>query len=54
VIVVSVTVVSDDPNQVSKAAEVLARAAAGLALEGINVQVTMGTVQEEEDPDGQR
>jgi hypothetical protein len=46
--VVSLTVVSEDPNAVTRAAEVMARAAAGLALERIMVSLTLGTPDEDE------
>jgi hypothetical protein len=44
--VISVGVVTDDPVHAVKAAEVFARAAAGLVLEGINVSVNMGIPDE--------
>lgn len=50
--VVSATVVTEDGNEAVRAAEVLARAAAGLLLEGIYVQVAMSQSSgEEETPD---
>jgi hypothetical protein len=52
VIVVSCTVVSEKPEEIVKASEVLARAASGLALEGINVSVNIGTVPDEEEGKG--
>ena len=42
VIVVSATVVTDNPEHAARAAEVLARAAAGLVLDGISVNVSLG------------
>ena len=47
--VVSLTVVSDQPEVVARAAEVMGRAAAGLALEGIMVNLSMGTPGDEDD-----
>lgn len=47
--VVSLTVVSDQPEVVARAAEVMGRAAAGLALEGIMVNLSMGTPSAEDD-----
>lgn len=41
-IVISATVVTEDHAAALKAAEVLARAAAGLVLDGIDVSVSMG------------
>ena len=41
VVVVSVSVVIDQSEHIARAAEVLARAAAGLVLEGISVSVSM-------------
>ncbi|HEU4543005.1 MAG TPA: hypothetical protein VFR23_17880 [Jiangellaceae bacterium] len=40
--VISATVVTDDATKAARAAEVLARAAAGLVLDGIDVSVSMG------------
>lgn len=47
--VVSLTVVSASAEQVTRAAEVMARAATGLALEGIMANLSLGTP--EDDPD---
>lgn len=47
-VVVSATVVTEDPTHATKAAEVLARAAAGLVLDGIAVSVSMGLPDDEE------
>lgn len=47
---VSAAVVSDDPAMITRAAEVLGRACAGLALEGAEVDVHIET---EDDEDGQ-
>jgi hypothetical protein len=44
-IVVSLTVVTTDESEASRAAEVMSRAGAGLALEGTSVSLTMGTVE---------
>jgi hypothetical protein len=49
-IVVSASVVTEDQSQAARAAEVLARAAAGLVLEGISVSVSLSRVDDEEDP----
>ena len=53
-IVVRATVVTDVPQHIAKAAEVLARAAAGLVLEGIDASIDMGIAleQPEEGDDG--
>lgn len=48
-VVVSAHVVSTDPGQITKAAEVLTRAIAGLALEGIEVGLSMSTQTDQED-----
>lgn len=40
-IAVSVTVYTTDPQEVAKAAEVLGRAAAGLALDGISTSMNI-------------
>ncbi len=48
-IVVSATVVTDDQSKASHAAEVLARAAAGLVLEGIPVNVSFGVPDHDEE-----
>jgi hypothetical protein len=47
--VVSLTVVSTEAEHITRAAEVMARAAAGLALEGIMVSLTLGTPSDEDD-----
>jgi len=49
--VVSLTVVSDKAEVVARAAEVMGRAAAGLALEGIMVNLSMGDPGPDEDDD---
>lgn len=41
-VVVSVSIVTDNPADVVRASEVFARAASGLVLEGINVSLTLG------------
>lgn len=48
-IIITASVVTEDHNQAARAAEVLARAAAGLVLEGISVGVTMGQLDEEDE-----
>jgi hypothetical protein len=48
-LVISLTVVQqDEPMDVARVSEVFARAAAGLALEGISVMLAFGTVKEED------
>lgn len=49
VVVVSASVVTSDPQHIARAAEVLARAAAGLVLDGIDVTVGMGTPTEDDE-----
>lgn len=50
--VISASVVTDTPMHATKAAEVLARAAAGLLLDGIQASLTMGIpVDDDEDED---
>lgn len=51
-IVVSVTVVTDDPEQVTRTGEAFNRAAAGLALDGISVSVDYG-IPNDDDTEGQ-
>jgi hypothetical protein len=48
-IVVSATVVTSDPEHVVKSAEAFGRAIAGLALEGISVGLSIGTVEDEDE-----
>jgi hypothetical protein len=48
-LVVSLTIVTEDPNEATTAAEVMARAAAGLALEGLLVSLTIGTATDDAD-----
>lgn len=48
-IIISATVVTDDESHATRAAEVLARAAAGLVLDGVPVMVSMGQVDDDED-----
>ena len=45
---ISMSVQSDDPEQVTRAIEAMSRCAAGLALEGVLVSVTAGKVDEED------
>lgn len=40
---------STEPEKVAEAAEMLARTSAGLALEGIDVNLRFGTLEPEED-----
>jgi hypothetical protein len=47
--VVSLTVVSTEAEHITRAAEVMARAAAGLALEGIMVNLSLGTPSDADD-----
>jgi hypothetical protein len=49
VIVVSATVVTENPEHAARAAEVLARAAAGLVLDGISVNVSLGIPDDDEE-----
>jgi len=51
IVVVSATVVTENPEHVVKAAEILGRAAAGLGLDGISVSLTIGIPDEEEEAD---
>lgn len=46
--VITATVVTDDPEHAARAAEVLARAAAGLVLDGISVSVSLMRADAEE------
>lgn len=48
-LVVSLSVVTDDPEAAARSAEVMARAAAGLALEGLSVSLSLGTVIDEDE-----
>jgi hypothetical protein len=48
-VVISATVFTEDPGYAARAAEVLARAAAGLVLEGINVSVAMAVPEDDGD-----
>lgn len=50
VMVISATVVTTSPDHAVRAAEVLARAASGLILDGIDVSVSMG-IPEDDDPE---
>lgn len=50
-VVISATVVTDNPEHAARAAEVLARAAAGLVLDGIDVSVAMGVPEDEAEPE---
>lgn len=47
-IVISATVVTEDTTHATRAAEVLARAAAGLVLEGMNVSVSLGVPEDDD------
>lgn len=47
-VVVSLTVVTDNPEHITKAAEVMGRAGAGLLLDGMSVSLTMGRGDAEE------
>ena len=40
-VVCSITVVTNNPEHITRAAEVMARAAAGLVLEGMSVSVSL-------------
>jgi hypothetical protein len=50
-LVVSLSVVTEDEQAAVRASEVMARAAAGLALEGITVSLTIGTVIDDGEDD---
>lgn len=50
-LVVNLSVVTRDASEATRAAEVMARAAAGLALEGISVALNLGTVPDHETED---
>lgn len=50
-LVVSFTVVTGDQTEAARAAEVMARAAIGLALEGTMVSLSIGTVEDDGDAD---
>ncbi len=49
--VVQALVITDDPGHATKAAEVMARAAAGLLLDGIDVRIDLSTAEECDDPE---
>lgn len=49
-VVITAAVVTDDQQAAARAAEVLARAATGLVLDGINVSISMGVPEEEDEP----
>ncbi len=46
--VISATVVTKDQAQATRAMEAFGRAAAGLGLEGLSVNVHIGTVEDDE------
>lgn len=46
---VEVSVITNNADHMAKAAEVLARAATGLVLEGIQVEFTLGIAEEEKE-----
>ena len=48
-LVLSLSVVTEDQSEATKTAEVMARAATGLALDGIDVSLSIGTVEDEDD-----
>lgn len=50
-LVVSVSVVTANENDAVKALEAFARVAAGLALDGLPVSVTIGSVEDDDDED---
>lgn len=50
VVVISATVVTRNADHIAKAGEVLARAAAGLALEGIDVSLSFGIPDDDDEP----
>ena len=47
--VVSLTVVTDDPQKITRAAEVFARTAAGLVLDDVDVALTFGVTPKDEE-----
>lgn len=49
--VISATVVTDDHEQATRAAEVLARAATGLVLDGVSVSLALYRADDPEDDD---
>lgn len=49
-LVISATVYPDSQEAALKAMEILARAAAGLALEGISVSINATNIDEEDEP----
>jgi hypothetical protein len=52
-LVLSLTVVTRDQSEATRTAEVMARAATGLALEGITISFHIGTVDDDDvDPSG--
>ena len=50
-VVVSLTIVTDQPDHVVRASEVFARAAAGLILEGVNVNLSFGIPDDDDRSD---
>ncbi len=48
-IVVSLSIVTTNEDHVARAAEAMSRLVIGLALEGIGVSLTIGTVDDEDD-----
>jgi hypothetical protein len=49
---INVYVFNKEPEKIAKAAETLARASAGLALEGIDVNLRFGTLMLDEEDEG--
>jgi hypothetical protein len=50
-VVVSLTMVTDDPSQVAHAGDVLARVLAGFAIAGHNATLSMSIVSDDDDDD---
>jgi hypothetical protein len=48
-VVISATIVTENPEHATRAAEAFARACTGLVLEGINVSLSMGYGDEDDD-----
>lgn len=48
-LVVSATVITTNADHVARATEAFGRAAAGLALEGMSVSVTVATLDDDDD-----
>ncbi len=51
--VVQALVITDDPGHATRVAEVFARAAAGLLLDGIDVRIDLSNAEDCDDPNHQ-